>query len=103
MGATAVPVPLVEGRHDLDAMAAALSERTKAVIICNPNNPTGAAIALPELMDFIERIDPTVLVLVDEAYIDFADDSYSSIVGSLKRFPNVVVGRTFSKAYALAG
>lgn len=103
VGATAVPVPLVEGRHDLDAMAAAISERTKAVIVCNPNNPTGAAISLPELTDFIERIDPTVLVLVDEAYIDFADDSYSSIVGSLKKFPNVIVGITFSKAYALAG
>ena len=104
-GATSVQVPLTEdARHDLRAMAAAVTDRTKVVIVCTPNNPTGPAVAHSELEAFLDEIPPDVLVVIDEAYVEFitADDAQDALAIRRQR-PNVVVLRTFSKAYGLAG
>jgi histidinol-phosphate aminotransferase len=98
-GATSVQVPVTDdGRHDLDAMAAAITDRTKVVIVCTPNNPTGPADA------FIAKVPTHVLVVVDEAYLEFVrmDDAIDGIA-TYRRHHNVVLTRTFSKAYGLAG
>ncbi|MFE6648784.1 histidinol-phosphate transaminase [Nocardioides sp. NPDC057772] len=104
-GATAVKVPVTErGRHDLDAMAAAITERTKVVFVCTPNNPTGASATQTELDAFLAKVPEHVLVVVDEAYAEFVrmDDAVDGIATYRSR-ANVVVLRTFSKAYGLAG
>lgn len=104
-GATGVPVPLTaDARHDLDAMAAAITGRTKVVVVCTPNNPTGPAVAQAELDAFLARVPSHVLVVVDEAYVEFvrSPDPVDGVATAL-RHPNVVVSRTFSKAYGLAG
>ncbi len=95
---------LADGRHDLDAMAAAVTERTKVVIVCTPNNPTGPAVSQAELDAFLARVPSHVLVVVDEAYLEFVrmDDAVDG-VATYRAHPNVVVTRTFSKAYGLAG
>jgi histidinol-phosphate aminotransferase len=103
--ATAVKVPVLgDGRHDLDAMAAAVTDRTKVVLVCTPNNPTGPAVTQSELDAFLERIPSHVVVVVDEAYVEFVrmDDPIDGIATYRGR-SNVVVTRTFSKAYGLAG
>lgn len=104
-GATSVRIPLLEDfSHDLDAMAAAVTDKTRAVIVCNPNNPTGNVIDRDTLMAFIDKIPPTVAVFVDEAYQEYvADPRYAFDLADLPRYPNVLVFRTFSKAYGLAG
>lgn len=104
-GATAVPVPNdPEGRHDLPAMADAITERTRVVIVCTPNSPTGTTVTAAEFAEFMQRVPPTALVLLDEAYHEFATDP-QAVNGEqvLGRYPNLVVLRTFSKAYGLAG
>jgi histidinol-phosphate aminotransferase len=104
VGGTAVKVPLRDEVHDLDAMAAAITDRTRLVLICNANNPTGTAVGEAELTRFLDRVPDDVLVVIDEAYHHFADPA--AIPDALVTFidrPNVVVTRTFSKAYALAG
>lgn len=104
-GATAVRVPnLPGGRHDLDAMAAAVTDRTRLVLVCTPNNPTGARVSAAEFDAFMRRVPDTVLVVLDEAYREFVTDpeSVDGLV-ELRRWPNLVVLRTFSKAYGLAG
>lgn len=104
-GATAVRVPLTaDRRHDLPAMAAAMTDRTKVVLVCTPNNPTGAIVTAAEFDEFMSAVPPHVLVVVDEAYLEFVRD-LDAVAGldALGRFPNVVVLRTFSKAYGLAG
>lgn len=105
VGAKPVPVPLTsESRHDLAAMARAITERTAAVILCSPNNPTGPAIRAGELQAFLEAVPERVLVILDEAYMDFVTDPEArSGLELLDRFPNLLVLRTFSKAYSLAG
>ncbi len=103
--AKAVQVPVLgDGRHDLDAMAAAVTDRTKVVLVCTPNNPTGPAVTQTELDAFLAKVPPQVLVVVDEAYIEFVrmDDAVDG-VATYRRRDNVVVTRTFSKAYGLAG
>src|ERR1700754_398254 len=103
--ATAVKVPVLgDGRHDLDAMAAAVTDRTKVVLICTPNNPTGPAVTQAELDAFLAEVPPHVLVVVDEAYVEFVrmDDPVDG-VATYRRHDNVVLTRTFSKAYGLAG
>ena len=103
--ATSVRVPvLADGRHDLDAMAAAVTERTKVVIVCTPNNPTGPAVSQSELDAFLARVPSHVVVVVDEAYLEFVrmDDAVDG-VATYRAHPNVIVTRTFSKAYGLAG
>lgn len=104
-GAVAVPVPLAAGgRHDLDAMLAAITSRTKVVIVCTPNNPTGPAVGHIELVAFIDQVPEDVLVVVDEAYREFvrAEDPVDGIALVADR-PHVVTMRTFAKAYGLAG
>ena len=104
-GARSVQVPVTaDGRHDLDAMAAAVTDRTKVVIVCTPNNPTGPAVTQSELDAFIAKVPSHVVVVVDEAYLEFVrmDDAIDGIA-TYRRHGNVVLTRTFSKAYGLAG
>jgi len=104
-GATPVPVPLAAGgRHDLDAMAAALTDRTRVVLLCSPNNPTGPALRAAEVETFMAQVPPHVLVVLDEAYVEFVRDP-DAVAGLafLSRYPNALIARTFSKAYGLAG
>ncbi len=105
-GARAIEVPLdSEERHQLDAMAAEITVATRLVLICNPNNPTSTALDLGEIEDFLGRVPRHVCVILDEAYCEFAlalGDPYAS-VALLRRFPNLVLLRTFSKIYGLAG
>lgn len=104
-GAVSVQVPLTaDHRHDLPAMAAALTERTKMVVICTPNNPTGTIVTAAELDDFLAQVPAHVVVVIDEAYLEFvADPAAPDALAVLREHPNVVVLRTFSKAYGLAG
>jgi histidinol-phosphate aminotransferase len=104
-GATSVQVPLAEGaRHDLDAMAAAVTDRTRAVIVCTPNNPTGPVVTAGEFERFMARVPSDLLVLLDEAYFEFVRAA-GAVDGStlIGRWPNLVMLRTFSKAWGLAG
>jgi histidinol-phosphate aminotransferase len=103
-GATSVQVPLHDYTHDLDAMAAAITDRTRLVFVCNPNNPTGTAVRRSELVSFLRSVPPNVVVALDEAYREFVSDpSVPDGTTLLDEHPNVVVLRTFSKAYGLAG
>lgn len=90
--------------HDLDAMLAAVGERTGIVFIANPNNPTGGWLGRDQLLEFIERVPERVAVVVDEAYFEYVDlEDYPNALDWLGRFPNLIVTRTFSKIYGLAG
>jgi histidinol-phosphate aminotransferase len=104
-GATAVPVPLdADDRHDLPAMLAAITDRTRLVFVCNPNNPTGTAVRRAELEAFLDAVPEDLLVVVDEAYCEFIRDAQVPDGIELYRDrPGVAVLRTFSKAYGLAG
>jgi histidinol-phosphate aminotransferase len=104
-GGTSVQVPLTaDARHDLDAMAAAVTDRTRAVIVCSPNNPTGPTVSAAGFERFKAQVPADVLVLLDEAYIEFVRDP-EAVDGSrlIGRWPNLVLLRTFSKAWGLAG
>lgn len=104
-GANVIRVPLTaDFRHDLPAMASAAGERG-LVYVCNPNNPTASLTPAGELAAWIDRLPPTVTVLVDEAYHHYADGDagYASVVPRLAAHPNLVVARTFSKIYGMAG
>ena len=104
-GATARPVPLrSDESHDLDAMADAVGDRTRLVLVCNPNNPTGVALRRDDLERFLDRIPSDVTVVLDEAYREFVrDPEVPDGIDLYRDRPNVVVLRTFSKAYGLAG
>ncbi|MET8631981.1 histidinol-phosphate transaminase [Streptomyces sp. NPDC004096] len=104
-GATPVQVPLTPGDvHDLDAMADAITDRTRLIFVCNPNNPTGTVVRREELERFLDRVPDDVLVVLDEAYREFIRDvRVPDGVELYRRRPNVCVLRTFSKAYGLAG
>ena len=104
-GASSVQVGLdADARHRLDAMLAAITDRTKVVIVCSPNNPTGPAVRERELRLFLDRVPSSVLVVFDEAYVEFVTDPEAPDAIQLWReYPNLVVLRTFSKAYGLAG
>ena len=104
-GATPVPVPLGPGaRHDLPAMAAAVTARSRVVFVCSPNNPTGPAAHADELAALLDAVPPRVLVVIDEAYHEFVrDPRVPDAVDLYRTHPNVAVLRTFSKAYGLAG
>ncbi|WP_460107315.1 histidinol-phosphate transaminase [Streptomyces sp. YKOK-J1] len=104
-GARSVQVPLTPGDvHDLDAMADAITERTRLIFVCNPNNPTGTVVRRAELERFLDRVPKDVLVVLDEAYREFIrDPEVPDGVELYRERPNVCVLRTFSKAYGLAG
>lgn len=90
--------------HDLDALARLVNERTRLVFVANPNNPTGTWVATEALRRFISSLPKTTLVIVDEAYIEYVTDpNFPNASGWLQDFPNLVVTRTFSKAFGLAG
>ncbi|GAA0931794.1 histidinol-phosphate transaminase [Virgisporangium aurantiacum] len=104
-GATSVRVPNTKDHgHDLGAMAAAVTDRTRLIFVCNPNNPTGTALRRAELDRFLDAVPSTVLVVLDEAYREFVTDP--DVPDGLTAYgdrPNVVVLRTLSKAWGLAG
>lgn len=106
-GAKAIQVPLTDdARHDLPAMAAAITDRTRAIIVCTPNNPTGPIVTQAEFDAFADAVPSDVLIILDEAYAEFVTNPHSvdglNVLGAEGR-TNVVVLRTFSKAYGLAG
>jgi histidinol-phosphate aminotransferase len=103
-GATSVEVPLRDHHLDLEAIAGAVTDRTRLVLLCSPNNPTGTSLAQDDVKSFLEAVPDHVLVVVDEGYAEFVDDPLV-VDGTrlLSTYPNLVVLRTFSKAYGLAG
>ncbi len=103
VGAELIIAPAKRYGHDLDAMAGMINERTGVIWIANPNNPTGNWLGSAELLSFIQTVPQEVILVVDEAYIEYVDeDDYPDASGWLQDFPNLVVTRTFSKAYGLA-
>ena len=99
-----VRVPMREGRFDLEAAASRLTPKTRLVFLCNPNNPTGTMIRRRELDRFLGRLPQNVLVVMDEAYAEYADDpDFPNTIDDVKRGAPVLVLRTFSKMYGLAG
>ncbi len=104
-GATSVQVPnRPDHGHDLPAMAAAITDRTRVVIVCTPNNPTSTIVTADEFEAFMAVVPDDLLVLLDEAYVEFVTDPRVVNGASvLRTYPNLVVLRTFSKAYGLAG
>lgn len=103
-GAVSVRVPLAGERHDLAAMAAAITAETRLIFVCTPNNPTGTVVSRDELDRFIDRVPGDCLVVLDEAYAEYVrDPSVPNGIEVQRSRPNVAVLRTFSKAYGLAG
>ncbi|MBU4213709.1 MAG: histidinol-phosphate transaminase [Actinobacteria bacterium] len=105
VGAVGVRVPVAaDGRLDLAAMAAAVTSRTRVILVCTPNNPTGPAVHADELDEFLAAVPGDVLVVLDEAYVEFVRDPQAADgLAVFAAHPNVVLLRTFSKAYGLAG
>lgn len=102
-GATGVEVPARDYGHDLGAMRAAITPRTRVVFVANPNNPTGTWVSAAALEAFIAKVPASALVVLDEAYFEYAGDAgCGDGLAWLERYPNLVVVRTFSKAYGLA-
>jgi histidinol-phosphate aminotransferase len=103
-GATSVQVPLRDETHDLQAMAAAMTPRTRLIFVCNPNNPTGTVVHAAELTAFLDRVPDDCVVVLDEAYREYVrDEAVPDGIDLYRDRPNVAVLRTFSKAYGLAG
>lgn len=103
-GATGVPVPLRDETHDLDAMLAAITDRTRLIFVCNPNNPTSTVVDPEALARFVAAVPPEILIVLDEAYVEYIRDGLNpDSLGLVRSHRNVVVLRTFSKAYGLAG
>ncbi|MGE5509516.1 MAG: histidinol-phosphate transaminase [Chitinophagales bacterium] len=104
MGARVRKVPLKENRHDLDAMAAAVTSRTKLVFLCNPNNPTGTTVPASAVEAFMAAVPPEVVVVFDQAYQEYVDEpAYADGLTYVKAGRRCIVLRTFSKIYGLAG
>jgi len=102
-GANPVTIPLKDYAHDLDAMKNAVSDRTKIIWICNPNNPTGTIVTTQQLDNFLESVPGNIVIVLDEAYYEYArGDVYPETVPLLEKYPNLIILRTFSKAYGLA-
>ncbi len=103
--AKAVRVPLTDGYvHDLDAMLAAITDQTRMLIVCNPNNPTGTYLASATIAGFLDEVPERVLVILDEAYIEYLTlEDPDTTIDLLRRFPHLAILRTFSKAFGLAG
>jgi histidinol-phosphate aminotransferase len=101
---TPVRVPLRDGRHDLEAMAAAVTPKTRLVFLCNPNNPTGTMVTASDVQRWLAVLPDTVVVVIDEAYVDYVTDPAFPRSLELRRTgPPVIILRTFSKLYGLAG
>jgi histidinol-phosphate aminotransferase len=101
--AVVVEVPVKDGKHDLDGMLAKITNKTKIVWVCNPNNPTGTIVGAEELERFLSKVPPSVIVALDEAYCEYVEDaSYPDGLALMKKYSNVVLLRTFSKIYGLA-
>jgi len=104
VGAEGIEVPAVNWGHDLSAMSDAIKENTKLVFIANPNNPTGTFVARDEVISFLDKVSKDVIVLLDQAYFDYASYENNDIdFEFINEFPNLVISRSFSKAYGLAG
>lgn len=104
VGATANVVPGINYGHDLGGMLKAVNEKTRLVFIANPNNPTGTLIEKNELKSFIAQLPQTVICVLDEAYFEYMDeDKKADSISWINDYPNLIVSRTFSKAYGLAG
>ncbi|MEO4053162.1 histidinol-phosphate transaminase [Solibacillus sp. CAU 1738] len=102
-GAEVRKVPLIEGRHNLHAMLEAIDDKTSVVWVCNPNNPTGTIVTDEELKAFLAKVPSDVLIVLDEAYIEYVNDpTYKDTLPYYKQYPNLILLRTFSKAYGLA-
>jgi histidinol-phosphate aminotransferase len=103
-GATPVEVPLTDYTYDLDAMLAAITERTRLIFVCNPNNPTSTVVDPDALARFVEAVPSHILIALDEAYVEYIRDGLlPDSFGLVRKHSNAVVLRTFSKAYGLAG
>ena len=101
-----IPIPLQEHTHNLSAMAEAITSKTKIIFIANPNNPTGTMIKQGEMMEFLQKVPSNILVVMDEAYYEYAiDEQYPDVLSFIKNNPSkpILLLRTFSKAYGLAG
>jgi histidinol-phosphate aminotransferase len=104
VGASGIPVRAHNYGHDLDAMLHAVTPETRIVFIANPNNPTGTLLPAAEVLRFLQRVSSDVLVVLDEAYNEYLPASVrGDSVSWLQRFPNLLITRTFSKAYGMAG
>jgi len=104
VGATAVVAPALNYGHDLDAMLQRVTDKTRLVFIANPNNPTGTLLSHTDLEAFIGALPDTCVCVLDEAYCEFVgDQSADNSIAWLKKYPNLLITRTFSKAYGLAG
>jgi len=102
-GAECISVPAKDYGHDLDAMANAITEKTRIVFVTNPNNPTGTWLTKTEISDFLQKVPSNVIVLLDEAYYEYVNEAeYPNGIDYLAQYPNLVITRTFSKAYGLA-
>ena len=102
-GAEVRKVPCVNGVHDLDAMLAAIDENTSVVWVCNPNNPTGTIVSSDELEAFIAKVPSDVLIVLDEAYVEYiTSDAHRETLPLYRQYENLILLRTFSKAYGLA-
>jgi histidinol-phosphate aminotransferase len=103
--ARSVMVPLAaDESHDLEAMAAAVTERTKVILVCTPNNPTGVTVEHGRMSEFLSSVPTNVLVVIDEAYVEFvAEEDPLDALALFRAHQNVCVLRTFSKAHGLAG
>jgi histidinol-phosphate aminotransferase len=104
IGAQAVVVKAKDYGHDLTAMVAAITDKTKLIFIANPNNPTGTFLEQDEIKDFLNKVPSNVLVVLDEAYFEYAAaERRGNAIAWIADFPNLIVSRTFSKGYGLAG
>lgn len=104
VGAQAKVVPAVNYGHDLKAMQAAICDKTRLIFIANPNNPTGTYLTEQALAEFLAAVPAHVICVLDEAYFEYvAKDDYPNSIAWLSVYPNLVITRTFSKAYGLAG
>lgn len=102
-GAEVREVPLKNGKHDLPSMLNEIDENTSVVWVCNPNNPTGTIVTDDELKQFIAKVPSNVLIVLDEAYYEYInDENYKNTLHYVNEYPNVIILRTFSKAYGLA-
>ena len=104
IGAQGIEVPAKDWGHDLFAMSNAIQENTKLIFIANPNNPTGTFIPRDEIISFLDKVSKDVIVLLDQAYFDYASYENNDVdFEFINEFPNLIISRSFSKAYGLAG